>query len=605
TFIKPGTPAQAQGGIKWADWGEDAFRRAKDEDKLILLDISATWCRWCRAMDEQVYSDPTVVALVEGKFVPVRVDADSRPDINDRYNQGGWPTVAVLAPGGEVIAGGTTMTARELVTSLTRLDAAWHSDREKYLEKIRAAEKAKAEAREKTAAAAPLSAEMPFRALSAINLFYDTSYGGFGGPEKYPMPEVLEFALYAYPKAKDSKENSPRAAIETALDGMAGGLLDGIEGGFYRYSVTPDWKNPHTEKLLSTNADLLGICMAAYQRMGAGRFKKAGESAAAYMERALYDKNTGAFFASQAADPEYYALGRDARAKRTPPPIDLTLYADANAKAVLGCLAAYRATGDIKYLKTALGAMDFVLNRLYVKGEGVAHSPGAGTAALYLADQVYAALAAGQAYQATGEPAYLDMAMDVAGILAGRFWDTGKGGFYDAAYKGEPEGLLRDREKPQAENSKAAALFMDLYHITGNEPYKQVAGKALAPFAADYVKYTYWAAPFAMGVARVIEPTYEFIVLGPKGSPGTLKLLEMSYRYDDPDRVVVPLDPSTERGKKRLDELGYEYAGGPILYVCSEKTCFPPVSPGESLRKTREYIEKSKERETGSPGREK
>ena len=93
--------------IAWMPWGAAAFERAKSEDKPILLSISAVWCNWCHVMDETSYSDEGVIDAINRKFVPIRVDNDRRPDVNARYNMGGWPTTAFLAPDGTTLTGAT------------------------------------------------------------------------------------------------------------------------------------------------------------------------------------------------------------------------------------------------------------------------------------------------------------------------------------------------------------------------------------------------------------------------------------------------------------------------------------------------------------------
>jgi hypothetical protein len=105
--------------IHWIEWGEEAFRRSREENKPILLSISAVWCHWCHVMDETSYSDGQVISLLNEKFIPVRVDSDRRPDINSRYNQGGWPTTVFLTTDGEIIAGTTYISEDQLVRLLT------------------------------------------------------------------------------------------------------------------------------------------------------------------------------------------------------------------------------------------------------------------------------------------------------------------------------------------------------------------------------------------------------------------------------------------------------------------------------------------------------
>lgn len=582
------------GKIRWMRWDAEAFEEARSKDKLIFLDVSASWCHWCMVMEETTYADPRIVELINTAFVPVYVDTDERPDINDRYNQGGWPSIAVLTPDGRVLAGRTTMSADELIALLETVNRTYREDRETVYKKLESRQASLEESRkelDKQKKTQPLNVEMAYKVLRPVNLFVDPKYGGYGGPQKFPMPEVTQFSLYLYPKLKGFKEDSPAKAIELTLDGMSKGLFDSVEGGFFRYSTTIDWKNPHYEKLLATNGDLLGIYMRAYRLMGARKYLKVGEATAGYMQGTLFDDAQGAFYASQAADEKYYKLGPADRAGMGAPAVDGAIYADANGRAALGFLEAYRATGNERYMAVALRVVEHIMARHYVPGSGVRHSAGSGNG-YFLSDQVYSALASLGAYQATGNHRYRDFAADVVGIMAERFWDPEEMGFFDAYYPGEPVGLLAKRNKPQIENSKAAILMMELYHMTGNEAYRDTARRALAPFTAEYLKYSFWAAPFALAVERVLETAYEFTVIGSIFEDGTMDLVTRSFLYDDPDRVVVVLDPV--RDKDRIAKLGYRYTGTPVLYVCSEKACFPPVKPGESLDKTREFIEKAR-----------
>lgn len=103
--------AESPPAVQWREWEREAFGAAEKEGKPILLSIVASWCRWCHLMEETAYRTPQVVTVINDQFVPIRVDSDRRPDINQRYNQGGWPTTAILTPGGEVIAGTTFVPA--------------------------------------------------------------------------------------------------------------------------------------------------------------------------------------------------------------------------------------------------------------------------------------------------------------------------------------------------------------------------------------------------------------------------------------------------------------------------------------------------------------
>lgn len=107
--------------INWLEWGKEAFDKAKNENKPILLDISAVWCHWCHRMDQDIYSDPIIAKTINEGFIPIKVDTDKRPDINERYNQGGWPTTAFLGPDGELIAGATYVPPEQMKALLPQV----------------------------------------------------------------------------------------------------------------------------------------------------------------------------------------------------------------------------------------------------------------------------------------------------------------------------------------------------------------------------------------------------------------------------------------------------------------------------------------------------
>src|SRR6187397_1936117 len=134
--------------IDWLPWGADAFARAAREGKPVLLSITAAWCRACHEMDSTTYADPAVAALVRDRFVPVRVDADRRPDINERYNLGGWPTTVFLADRGDTLSGGTYLDASQMMPALQQVADAYRdradeiSARSARLRAVRGAQRA-------------------------------------------------------------------------------------------------------------------------------------------------------------------------------------------------------------------------------------------------------------------------------------------------------------------------------------------------------------------------------------------------------------------------------------------------------------------------------
>src|SRR5947209_3271027 len=133
------TTQEPAGRVEWREWGAEPFARAAAEEKPILLSISAVWCHWCHVMDQTTYADPEVAALIAERYIPIRVDTDLRPDLNDRYNQGGWPTTVFLTPSGHVLYGGTYLPAEQMIGVLNELSDHYRANREEIEEKVRAA----------------------------------------------------------------------------------------------------------------------------------------------------------------------------------------------------------------------------------------------------------------------------------------------------------------------------------------------------------------------------------------------------------------------------------------------------------------------------------
>src|SRR3989344_9290915 len=172
--------------IKWLEWSKESFEKAKKENKPILLDIFGVWCFWCHRM-EDTYSDDLVAELINEKFIPIKVDTDKRPDVNERYNQGGWPTTAFLAPSGHIITGATYVPHPQFVRMLYDVSEFYakhkHEDRDALLAE-----------REKTKTVMSNSEIDEGIATSVVDDLisrYDADNGGFGSEPKFPLPEAV------------------------------------------------------------------------------------------------------------------------------------------------------------------------------------------------------------------------------------------------------------------------------------------------------------------------------------------------------------------------------------------------------------------------------
>ena len=471
--------------IDWLPWGADAFTRARDEHKPVLLSISAAWCRSCHEMDRTSYADPAVIAIITERFIPIRVDADQRPDISDRYSLGGWPTTAFLTADGDVIGGGTYVPAERMATILDQVARAFTERRSEIARRASIEE----------GIAAPAAPERVLDVDQLCQLVFsgfDSQYGGFGTEPKFPHAAPVQLALELY---RERNDTAMRDVAITTLDGMGwGGLYDEVDGGFFRYAASRAWQLPHQEKLLSVNAFMLSLYLNAADVLQLARFGERAEDVLRYLETWLADPIDGAWFASQQADADYYSItSREARRSQPTPALDERLYADWNAVTVSAVLHAARVLADDHLRDFAIKSLERVVLACYRPGAGVAHYfDGEAHVRGLLDDQIAMATAHLDAYDATGNIVYEMMAEELAHYAVRTMWDEQGGGFFDRARPDDADdaviGLLRRPVKPFAVNCDAVRLLRRLAGTSGESQFAQYADatlSAMAPLAVS------------------------------------------------------------------------------------------------------------------------
>src|SRR5579875_2547188 len=241
--------------IAWRPWEAATFAQAQAEDKPILLAISAVWCHWCHVMDETSYSDPEVIETINERFIPIRVDNDRRPDVNARYNMGGWPTTAILTPEGDPITGGTYIPPSQLKRTLDQVAELYKTHKAEIAERIKQLEP---KAAPPPGSVGDLHPNMVARVVEEIADGFDPEYGGFGYEPKFPQTDALELLLLEYRRSRalgSPDERLYNMLAKTALGMARGGMYDHVEGGFFRYSTTRDWSVPHFEKMAEAHGD--------------------------------------------------------------------------------------------------------------------------------------------------------------------------------------------------------------------------------------------------------------------------------------------------------------------------------------------------------------
>jgi uncharacterized protein YyaL (SSP411 family) len=305
----------AHNPVDWYPWGEEAFARARAEDKPVLLSVGYSACHWCHVMERESFENPAIASLMNESFVSVKVDREERPDVDHIYMQavqsmtghGGWPMTVFLAPDGTPFYGGTYFPPEDrhgmpgFPKLLHAIADAWRSRRADVLKSGQELADSLGQAERLRASASPLTEEILFSAFQGISAQFDEEWGGLGGAPKFPQPMIWEFVLRFF---KRSSNPYAQRMVHTTLIRMArGGMYDQLGGGFARYSVDARWMIPHFEKMLYDNAQLASLYLHAWLALGDPECRRVCEETLDYVLRDMTDP-AGGFYSAEDADSE-------------------------------------------------------------------------------------------------------------------------------------------------------------------------------------------------------------------------------------------------------------------------------------------------------------
>ena len=554
--------------ISWLDWGQEAFDKARSTGKPILLDIFGSWCHWCHVMDKTSYSDPVVVSAVNKSFIPIRVDTDKRPDVNRRYNLGGWPTTAFLDADGRIITGGTYIPPEQMRGVLRSVLDFYKSNKSSLRSKLQPP-------RVPSPASEPLSEKVTRDIATTIAVNFDIDYGGFGFEPKFAHPEALDYGLL---RSRYHNEKEMLTIVAKTLDRMGkGGIYDQVEQGFFRYSTTRDWSIPHFEKMAEDNAKLLAVYLHAFQLTGNIFYKSKAEGIVNYVRAKLSDSEQGGFYGSQDADEEYYKLDSTERKKLKAPDVDKTFYTNYNGLMISSFLQAATVLGDDESAKFALKSLDRILALGKQNSQPFHFWKDELPPQLYGFLTDYSSLLNSllDAYEYSGKRRYLEQAVKIADDCIERLSDKQNGGFYDIPTSDSNLGELKTRDKPIDENSTMALGLLRLSWIIGRDIYARIAAKTLQLYNQEYERYGLAAAAYALAVDSYLNgPVGITIVANPK-SKDFLALKRKALNAYPSRRYVTYLNPATD--SEKIASLGYKAESVPSAYICVGKTCGPPV----------------------------
>lgn len=566
--------------IGWRDFSDSAFEEARRQGKLVLLDLTAVWCHWCHVMDETTYSDPKIIALIKESFIPVRVDADQRPDVTEKYLFGGWPTTAFLTADKDVLFSATYLPPQNFAQTAEKVREFYRDHRkdilarrEELISQVKRTEyeKPKTEDSDKT----------PERILEGLQRSFDERHGGFGGEPKFPQPESVSLLFRVYSR---TKEKWQLAAALKSLDGYER-LSDPLWGGFYRYATRADWGEPHFEKMLYVQAGMLRNFAEAYRATGNAHYRKALEKISIYLQRFLLSPE-GGFYASQDADAgshesqrsfvegeTYYTLSEKERLARGIPHVDKSIFTDGNGALISALALSYEVTQDDNYLLLARNAARFILEHARGKAPGEMRHQAGGAALPHLSgrlsDEIYFGMGLLDLYRVTGEASYLEEARKIADFLLKTLRHAVAG--FRASRSDARDPLAR---RPISDNGLAASFFQILGRLTAEERFSSAAEECLKWLAAVSL-----SADVGLALEEAQHPALKVVIVG-EDEKAIRDLHQVALRLPSAKfiRLISPGSAGTSLGSLRFPNLPQAAA-----YLCTETVCSAPLKTPQEL----------------------
>lgn len=298
--------------VEWYPWSEEAFQKAKIEDKPIFLSIGYSTCYWCHVMEREVFEVEAIAKEMNRMYVNIKVDREERPDIDRVYmsalqamtGSGGWPMSMFLTPDLKPFYGATYVPPTSkygmpgFVELITQLNDAWKTQRDEVLDSGNKIIEHIRNASDSIEASEELNNELLLKGAEQFKNGFDEEYGGFGGAPKFPRPPGINFLLRIFYRFSDKE--SLQMVIRTLLQMEKGGMYDHLGGGFHRYSVDRYWRVPHFEKMLYDQAQLTVNYLEVYQITGDKYFAGVTEDILDYVTRIMTSPEGGFYSAEDA-----------------------------------------------------------------------------------------------------------------------------------------------------------------------------------------------------------------------------------------------------------------------------------------------------------------
>ena len=570
----------AHARFTWQAWTPESFATAARERRILLVNVAASWCHWCHVMDHETYADPQVAALLRDHFMPIRVDADARPDLAERYAEWGWPATAVL-----------TSDARPVLELRGFQDPGEFAA---LLRQLVAEQRAGTlQGRREAPVSPPRNTDLVAlrRAAEAqLDAAYDDKLGGWGRKQKYPLAALDELSLLRA-RVFAAPEWQARALTTIAAELQ---LIDPVWGGMYQYSVGGTWDDPHFEKIGAIQAGALESLARAHHRTGEARWRSAAHQQRGYILGPMQHPD-GGFFTSQDADlqrdgqppvpgPDYYAKDDAHRRALGIPRIDLHRYADINGRVISALCQLYASVPgpdggpDSEALAAALRAGERLIAAHRDPSGGFRHDAD-DRGPLHLRDQAAVGRALLALHRVTGDERWLVHALELATYMQSALADRERGGFFAHSPDPDAVGVFAERRTPIEDNGMAARFLLELHrqrdHLPTPSPLAELAiaalravsdPKALAEEGRMLGQYT-------LALAEATFTPVDVTVVGNPGDPALLALHRAALGLDDP-RTILSVSPPGAR---------YPDIGAAAVYLCTDAACSTPIKDPAKL----------------------
>lgn len=510
----------------WLPWGGAAVARARIFNRPIFLVLEVGWNRAAIGMARGPLADPRVLAAVNAGFVAVRVNADQRPDVRERYLTGSWPSVAFLLPNGKPMLSTVNDAGEDRPITTGAVDA------ETLLFLVREAAKywslvpdellrrgdawAAGEGPPKPLLGV-VDASASDKMAQWMRVNADRSDGGFGAAPKFVVPGLVEYAALRAARGDPALVDHARFSLERLV---ASPLYDRRDGGLHRLAAASGFARIEHEKMLGANVAFLRDASFALRQREVPGLREALRATAGFLVATL-EREGGGFYLAQTADPSSDDGGAYWSGRATAvPPIDPTVLAGPNALAGAALIRVAALVGDPDLERAGLAALELVRGAAYAPGRGVQHvlAPVPSTR-MYLETLADTALGFADAYESTGRREYLEAARSVVDDARAALRDPDSPALLDHREDPSPPGLLARRRQPLRANVRMARAMIRLeLHGLGAD-YGEAAREVLGYFCGDLSGFRTHGIEAALAIEETIAQPLRIRISGPDGEP--------------------------------------------------------------------------------------